>query len=368
MNRLASFYAVSEGTLAGLEPPTFEAMPDVGVPKPDRGWNDPGASQGSGALGAARESVSADHDSSGSVTGYSRVADTTPPLKQVDDPSDHPARNVGTTIDSVSTLPPQETTRPTTSVSPVTAPSGPNGGPVPPFTSGPVPPAFRGPTGRASGLGGTTGSKPPIQAQGRTATPSGTASGRSTTGPMGRAPSTGQSGIRGGPTAPDRSPMGRGVSGGTARPIGGQASGRAGGIGPTAEGRSNGVVGGRPTTGAQGPTGSRLPRGTVVGAEGTNPGSRRPVGNVGQRGVIGAQNSPPGARQGQTARPAAGNPDGVVGTPKGRVPTGRSGGLSGGGPGASQGSTARPRSTNRDDREGEHQPETQRRNVRPETD
>lgn len=34
MNRLSSFYVVSEESLKGLEPPTFEAMPNVGVPKP----------------------------------------------------------------------------------------------------------------------------------------------------------------------------------------------------------------------------------------------------------------------------------------------------------------------------------------------
>ncbi|WP_159050246.1 hypothetical protein [Streptomyces sp. MMG1533] len=369
MNRLASFYTVSEEVLAAQEPPTFEPMPDVGVPKPDPSWklDAPDTPQGSGALGAARESASTDRDSS-SVTGHSRVADTTPPLRQVDDPSDSPERNVGTKIDSVGTLPPQETTRPTTNVSPVIAPSGPNGGPVPPLTSGPVPPAVGKPTGRNPGLGGVTGNKSPVQAQGRTATPSGTASGRSATGPMGRANTTGQSGIRGGPGAADRSPMGRGISGGTARAVGGQANGRAGGMGPTGAARSNGVVGGRPTTGTQGMTGPRLPRGTVVGAESNNTGSRPSVGKVGQRGVIGAQNATPGAHPGQTARPAAGNSDGVVGTPKGRAPAGRSGGLSGGAPGTAQGSTASPRGKDRDAHEGERQPETQRRNARPETD
>ncbi|GCB45599.1 protein sequence is in conflict with the conceptual translation [Streptomyces sp. NL15-2K] len=371
MNRLASFYAVSEETLAGLEPPTFEAMPDVGVPKPDPSYGQEfpvGEEQGTGGLAAARESVSARHDSSSTATGERRTGDVTPPLRHVDGPTVHPDVNVGTKIDSVGTLPPQETTRPTTSVSPVTAQSGPNGGPVPPVNSGPVPPVFRGPTSRAPGLGGATGSKSPIQAQGRTATPSGPASGRSTTGPMGRATSTGPSGIRGGPTVADRSPTGRGVSGGTARPIGGgQASDRAGGASSTGAARGNGVVGGRPAAGSQGATGSRVPRGTVVGAEG-NTGSRTPAGQIGQRGVIGAPNSTPGTRPGQTARPPAGNPDGVVGTPKGRTPPARSGGPAGGGGDAPHGRTANRRNTNREAREGESQPETPQRNAPPVTD
>lgn len=37
MNRLSSFYAVSEETLAAQQPPVFEPMPGVGVPKPSEG-------------------------------------------------------------------------------------------------------------------------------------------------------------------------------------------------------------------------------------------------------------------------------------------------------------------------------------------
>lgn len=54
MNRLSSFYEVSETTLAQQEPPVFEAMPDVGVPKPTPGYGTPvgtGAEvQGTGGL------------------------------------------------------------------------------------------------------------------------------------------------------------------------------------------------------------------------------------------------------------------------------------------------------------------------------
>ncbi|WP_411148603.1 hypothetical protein [Streptomyces sp. A30] len=364
MNRLASFYEVSEGYLAKQEAPTFEPMPDVGVPKPDpsRGREFPAAEgQNTGGLGAARESVVAGHDSSSTAIGERRTGDATPPLTQVDDPDVHLDVNVGTKIDSVGTLPPQETTRPAASMPPtVTGPSGGGGGTVPPFPSGTVPPVPSGQAGRTSGFGGATnGNRAPISAQGRTGNPSGTTGGRGgTTGPMGRAPATGQPGIRGG----GPSPMGRAVSGGTPRPVVGPASGRAGGASSTGAARGNGVVGGRPTTGPQGATGSRVPRGTVVGAEGDT-GSRTPAGKIGQRGVIGAPNPTPGVRPGQMARPAAGNPDGVVGTPKGRVPGARSGGSVGGSVDATHGPTGNRRNTNREDRKGESQPETPRRSA-----
>ncbi|MDH6624205.1 uncharacterized protein YukE [Streptomyces sp. LBL] len=373
MNRLASFYAVSEEALAAQQPPTFTAMPDVGVPKPDPAWRlfKPGEARGSGELRATRESAVSGHDSSSTASGHSRSGDTTPPLKYVDDSTIRPDAdgNVATKIDSVGTLPPQETARPTTSSTPpVTVTGGGSGGSVPPFTSGTVPPALGRQTGRASGFGGANGNKLPLQAQGRSGTPSGT-TGRGTTGPMARSAATGQPGARGGGSTAGSSPMGRGISGGTPRPAEGPVSGRAGGAGPTGAARGNGVVGGRPTTAATpGSTGSRrVPRGTVVGAEG-NTRSRPPAGNVGQRGVIGASNSTPGARPGQPARPPAGNSNGVVGTPKGRAPAGTNGGVPGGRAAAAQGPKGNRRKTNREDREGERQPETQRRDAPPATD
>ncbi|MEU0454732.1 hypothetical protein ABZ322_17285 [Streptomyces sp. NPDC006129] len=367
MNRLASFYAVSEEIMAGQEPPTFEPMPDVGVPKPDPTYKAPierGEVLGAEGVGAARESVTGEHDASSRSAGQQGSGNTTAPLNRVEAPTIQPDVNVGTKIDSVGTLPPQETTRPAINVpSPAPSPGGGNGGPVPPFTSGPVPPTLGGKAGRTSAFSGANGNKAPISAQGRTGASSGTVGGRGTSGPMGHATTTGQSGTRGGSAAP----MGRGVSGGMPRTVGGPASDRAGGASSTGAARGNGVVGGRPATGPQGATGSRVPRGTVVGAEG-NPGSRAPAGQIGQRGVIGAPNSTPGARPGQTARPAAGNADGVVGAPKGRAPAGRSGGLAGGGAGAPHGRTGNRQNTNRKARKGEGQPETPRRNTPPVTD
>ncbi|MFF3330136.1 hypothetical protein ACFYWX_11330 [Streptomyces sp. NPDC002888] len=373
MNRLASFYAVSEETLAASEPPTFEAMPDVGVPKPDNSWapRGPGESQGSGGMAATREHVATSQESVSAAASSSRSADATPPLKHVDVPTMHPDGNVGTKIDSVSTLPPQETARPATSGPPLVSGPGPaNAGTVPPFASGTVPPPVSGPAGRATGRGGVPASKAPISAQGRAGTPSGAVNGRGTTGPTGRATAAGQTGARGAGTSPGKSPIGRGVSGGTPRPIGGTPNGRAGGSSSTGAARGNGVIGGRPATSATpGSTGARVPRGTVVGAQG-NTGSRTPAGKIGQRGVIGAQAPGTDARPGQAGRPgrpATGNPDGVVGTPTGRASAGRGGGV-GNGSRTPQGPTGVRRNNNREEREGERQPETQRRSTPPSTD
>ncbi|NEE17515.1 hypothetical protein G3M58_65010 [Streptomyces sp. SID7499] len=368
MNRLASFYAVSEEIMAGQEPPTFEPMPDVGVPKPDPNYRAPierddGQVQSSRGLAAVHEYVGAGHDNPTRGTEHSRLGDTAPPLRKVDGSAISQDGNVGTRIDSVGTLPPQETTRPLTNAPhTVTGPSG-NGVITPAFPSGTVPPTQNGLAGRNSGFGGANGNRAPISAQGRTGASGGTVGGRGATGPMGHASTTGQSGARGG-SAPA---MGRGVSGGMPRTVGGPASDRAGGASAMGAARGNGIVGGRPATGPQGGTGSKVPRGTVVGAGG-NTGSRAPVGQIGQRGVIGAPNSTPVARPGRTGRPAAGNADGVVGTPKGRASAGRSGGPTGGGAGAPRGRKGSRRGTNRKDREGESQPETLRRDTPPVTD
>jgi uncharacterized protein YukE len=354
MNRLASFYAVSEEVLAGQEPPTFEPMPDVGVPKPDPSYGDLRieGGQGTGGLASAHQPLMAAHDSSSTATGHARSGDRTPPLKQVDAPTVSSDANVGTKIDSVGTLPSQETTRPSTNMAPtMTGPSGGNGGTASPLPSGTVPPALSRQTSRASAFGGANGNRAPISAQGRTGTSSGTTGGRGTTAPMGHA-TTGQSGARGG----SASPMGRGVSGGMPRTVGGPASDRAAGSSSTGAARGNGVVGGRPAGGPQSVTGSKIPRGTVVGA-GANTGSPAPVGQIGQRGVIGAPNSTPGARPGQNARPAAGHPDGVVGTPKGQAPAAKSGGPTGGGAGAPHGQSGNRRNTDRKDRERKTQPD-----------
>jgi uncharacterized protein YukE len=344
MNRLSSFYTVSEGVLAAQEPPTFlQAMPDVGVPRPKPSISDPYLpieKRDDQSLGGVQEPAATRHHASSVVTHHPSSVDTTQTVRHPDDSRVHPDVNVGTKIDGVGTLPSQEITKPATNLpSTMPASGGGNGGMIPPLVSGAVPPAFGTSTGRTSGFGGATGSRSPISAQGRAVSPGGTTGGRGNTGPMGRAAATGQSGIRSGETAAGRSPLGRAVSGGTPRPVGGPVGGRAGGPTSTGAARGNGVVGGKPTTGAApGANGPRVPRGTVVGAEG-NSNSRTPTGKIGQRGVIGAPKSAPGARPGQSGRPAVGNPDGVVGTPQSRPSTVRGAGGTGGSEGVGGKST-----------------------------
>jgi hypothetical protein len=372
MNRLASFYAVSEEIMAAQEPPTFEPMPDVGVPKPQLSYKTPVITgdevQGNGGLGTVRESVVAGQDSSNTASSHSHPVGTTAPLKQVDDSPVTSDGNVGTKIDSVGTLSPQEAARPATnSVPTVTSSGGVNGGTAFPVATGPVSPVLGGQTGRASGFRGTNGPRPPISAQGQAGTSGGTAAGRGSTSPMGRVAAPGQSGVRGGGVPAGGSPMGRAVSGGTPRPIGGTANSRTDGTGSTGAARGNGVVGGRPTSGpTPRSTSSRVPRGTVVGSEG-NTGFRTPASQIGQRGVIGAPTNTSDARPGQTARPAASNSDGIVGTPKGRARAGRNG-LGGGSAGVQQGPIVNLRNNRRDDREEDPQPGTQRRNAPPAAD
>lgn len=377
MNRLASFYAVSSETLAAQEAPTFESMPDVGVPEPDpsdgRGRLTLG--EDGGTLSAAGDSGTTAHHSTSRPGGESGTGGTTVPYKDVDGSITYPDRNVGTKIDSVDTLPPQ-----TTSPSTGTPPSAPNspgtgGGTIPPFANGAAYRVPNGPAGRASRAGG--GGRTPVSAQGRSGNPSGASQaplGRGPTGPMGRSSSTGQSGVRGGPTASSGTPMGRGVSGGTPR-VSGPAGGRTGGPGVTGAGRGTGVVGGRPTAGpSAGATGSTAQRGTVVGGESTA-GSRNAAGSLGQRGVIGAPNSTPPTGTRETARRSTGNPDGVLGAPKGRSAARTSGFTSGGtglvrGPGNQQEpdpqsaeGTRQPEAPVADDET--HLPDNQRRNVPP---
>lgn len=362
MNRLASFYSVSGSELAKLDPPAFQSMPDVGMP--------PGSEAPSGGTnGHTRHSnLSSVHQAVAGASEGSHVSHSESDSGNGRLPSAHPAVDtsvdlhrptVGTEINSVGTLPP-ETAKPAPVLPPSTAtgPSAPSGGMLPPIGTGVVPPAFGGPVARAVGLGGGAGGKTPGSAQGRVTTSGGTTAGgrtgRGPVGPIGRASAVGQQGARGPASATGRSPMGRGVTGGMPRSAGttgsrtgGTPGGRVGGVpgqpaartGPGATGaaRTGGVVGGRPASEA-GPraTGARVPRGTVIGGEGT-PGARtgeRP----GQRGVIGANNPAPGTGQGQSQRRSPGNTDSVVGAPASRA-GGRGNGAVSGGSGLVSGST-----------------------------
>ncbi|MBG0852106.1 hypothetical protein I2W78_09690 [Streptomyces spinoverrucosus] len=349
MYRLASFYTVSNGMMQKAEEPVFPTMPDVGVPQPPPGWKHPIQRSGRESLSSVADSGTTRHDSVDSGATLARVEDLSTSRQSVDGSVRSPERHVGTEIDSVGTLPPQETLKPTPVPSPST--QGPSVTPVgtpPPVVT---PPVSRGPVGRTSGTSGVPATKTPPSAQGRVGgTPPGTPAGRTGTGPMGPVGRTAMPGQAGGRTP---GPMGRGVIGGMPRPTG-PVVGQAGGVprgpvtgmgatnpGRTVAGRAgvgrptDGVIGGRPVAGGTpGTSGSRVPRGTVIGDQNA-PTSRGSGERPGQRGVIGAPGSRAGA--GQTSRRSGGSPDGVVATPKGRASGSRSDGQTPGGNGGMRG-------------------------------
>ncbi|WP_326710869.1 hypothetical protein OG758_17440 [Streptomyces sp. NBC_01474] len=341
MNRLSSYYVVSEESLKGLEPPTFEAMPNVGVPKPSGRGSAPTDWSGNETSGTTQRHAAV---TEGVVAHGRTIAPhtdvTTTPVKDVHGDVTLPDRPVGTTIDSVDTLPQQTPTTPVTSTTnPTTTPTtGPQGLPLPSYAQGVPNPMGKGPLGRALGTTGVP--RNPATAQGRAGTP-GPASarglGQGGTNSMGRPNATGQPGVKGG------MPGGRptsGVTGGTPKQGGAQAGRQ--GLGPRGAGRSNGgVIGGRPTsTGASAKSGPKVPRGTVIGGEGAT-GSRTSSGGISQRGVMGAPSTTNGTARNQTpGRGAIGNSDGVTGAPAGRNSASRAGrnGFTAGGSGLVRGS------------------------------
>lgn len=373
MNRLASFYAVSEGTLAGQEIPKPPQGFRAAVPQPV--VRDRGGDSSSGAVGS-RQPAASFASTGGDVEGEAVQRVGTP--RTVDAVTDTSMQ-----IDSVTTAPPPTTTGPSqshpvvTTTNPTTGPVG--GPPISPF----APPArSTGPTtanGRTFKPVGREGGPGPAQQTGRTAQGYGRPMTPTTTGPsnttgrsqspmVGRpggpgvpaggaqnrqTPAAGRSqspmvGRPGGPGMPaggaqnrqapaagrGQSPMvgrpgggpgapgtgrqnpatGRSQSPITGRPVGGpaqSANGRSGPASPAA-GRPSGIVGGTPqrTTGKS--AGSQLPRGTVIGAESRNSGSQT-AGRPSQAGVVGTNTQNRPARPTGRGTPSA---NGVVGTPR----------------------------------------------------
>ncbi|MGW6294844.1 hypothetical protein [Streptomyces sp. NPDC055058] len=372
MYRLASFYRVSQGKMASAEEPVFPKMPDVGVPKPlPEVPREGGPGQNAAVLGDVRTTPQG-----ATVSGLSAAnagAGVQPTLGQETSAlSSLPKQAVGTEINSVGTLPPQEAVRPNTGAAPPVT-GGPVGqaGPVSPMAPSTVPPALRGAAGRpVGGPGGMPAGKVPPMAQGRAAGsgPNGplgrmgqgavnTGPGTGAAGPMGRATGplgpVGRASMPGQASGTGNGPVGRGIVGGVPRstaPIPGSVGGAPRGpIGPMgaapagrgrAPGRSgDGVVGGRPVIGAPPPgagTTSRLPRSNVIGSEGAA--APRATGQrPSQQGVIGAQ--PATANRGQSDRRPVGSPDGVVGAPTGRGVGSRNSGRSSEEPAAQRGAS-----------------------------
>ena len=379
MNRLSSFYAVSEEALAGQEPPTFEPMPGVGVPKPDPTR----VEAGSETRATSSEPGTPSRGYADAAPANSRGTDAPLSLKDVNGSTTYPERPVGTEIASVGTLPPQ-TSGPTTGTPPpVSGPAGAGGGTVPlPFaTGGAMKPLVGGPAGRSAGFGG--GARNPVSAQGRAGSAAGGSSsggtaGRGSTGPMGRAgTTTGQGVARGTGTAAGQTPMGRGVSGGTpsGRWYGGGRACRRRGCHRRrtwqwcgrreAHHRANAWCDQLQSAAWHGCRRRRRRRLACRGRK------------TSQRGVIGAPNPTTGSNAGQTARRSAGNSDGVVGTPKGRAPATRGNGFTSGGSGLVRGPAGNRRNPDRDEDEVQQRPDhpvegqdtdqrgSQRRNVPP---
>ncbi|MEU0254674.1 hypothetical protein ABZ299_19660 [Streptomyces sp. NPDC006184] len=402
VNRLASFYAVSAtalGTAMASDPKPYSPIPDVGVPQPTRRRD--GDLRGSGAASSSpttvRRSVAASHGSvaeghHATATGHGTptvhgtgAGGHVPPLKDIPEPTAPSGHDVGTEINTTTTLPPQTPATPPSPPAP-TLPTTAGGGGQLPLPPGPMAPPVAPTSGRTPGYGPT--SRFPVSAQGRTGSsgsgrvpqgPAGqtgrsVAGGRAPQGPMGQAARavgrttpTGQPGARGAAQS-GRAPMGRGVTGGTPRPAT-PPGGRSGTAGPTGAAR-NGVVGGKPVTGrtSGGTANPRVPRGTVVGAE--EPVTNKPSkGALGQRGVVGtpAAKAEPGASQ--AVLRSAGNPEGAIGAPRNTAGSPLKGseagakGLGRGAVGGPQGAGDKPGRTGAPAEKEEHRSSRQRRDV-----
>ncbi|MEU6668212.1 hypothetical protein [Streptomyces sp. NPDC046727] len=406
VNRLASFYSVSAmalGMAMETDPKPYTPIPDVGVPKPS-GHSDgplrPGESAASGRQGFVGGSHGGGAEShhgavpSNGTGGGERVQ----PLKEVPHPSAPSSRDVGTEINTTTTLPPQAPATPPSTPAPTVPTAGPG---QPPMPTGPMAPPITPTTGRIPNYGPT--GRIPTSAQGRTG-PSGTGGGRVPQGPtsqtgrtvaggrvsqgptgptarpvaggrvpqgptgqparaLGRATPAGQPGARG-PVQSGRTPMGRSVTGGTPRTTN-NPGGRTGVTGPTGPSR-NGVMGGKPVTGrtSGGAANPRVPRGMVVGAE--DPVSSPPTkGGLGQRGVVGAPASKADPGAGQAVLRSASSPEGVIGAPRNSAKTPESGGagLGRGALGSRQGSGGESGRTGGTAEKEQHRPSQQRRDV-----
>ncbi|QDY79326.1 WXG100 family type VII secretion target [Streptomyces qinzhouensis] len=332
MNRLASFYAVSEQTLAGQEPPTFSKVLNADVPRPSGEVIDDPSVIGRRPRGLSespRNGTASERREGSRGTGENRRPETVgaPPLGT-------PERNPSMELDSAA--PPPTTPN---SVTPVAPSPGPIGGPptVPgPSTVPPVPGASPGKFGPgpsalsptvskatggpglgggkavAAGAGGHPGAqgRPGIVGGGPSATGGSNPTGRPT-GPMGggsAASSTGRANPPGmGSAMGGQGPM-TGRGGTAAQPMGGRTPSSSAG---SRAGR-DGIVGGTPQRAPGGASGPRIPRGNVVGAEGQTA-ARSGTARPGQAGVVGA-----GPVTGASRATGGGTPSshGVVGRPK----------------------------------------------------
>ncbi|MFH8686139.1 hypothetical protein ACH4EC_04690 [Streptomyces anulatus] len=325
INRLASYYSVSEEVLAGQEPPRFDKQLSIDMPRPVPGGRERAVSEApSGSTGTLDGRVAP--DASGRLTAGDSVsvAATNRPQSEVLGPAPLPDASTSTEINSVK-APPAPTaitgTPPLPSPTPATGPTG-----APPLS---VPPPFM--TTTQGNPARTTGPSPLTQ---RTVNPAGPGLGKAQPtggGPVAKGP--------GGPPVGRPSPMGGGGTStrppvgpqspitGRSTPTGGRPVTGQGGTstvgGPRGGGRT-GIVGGTPQNAPQGRTGAAGQRGVIGGrgaaAAASRPGGR-PAQTSGANGVVGAPRKAGGA--GSNAKGFTAGGAGLVRGPAGRRNSGR---------------------------------------------
>ncbi|WIY79215.1 WXG100 family type VII secretion target [Streptomyces anulatus] len=325
VNRLASYYSVSEDVLARQEPPRFEKSLGIEMPKP-RTSNIEGAPYRSSTEGSESLGNGASTGSSGRLTTGDSVsaAGTIRPEAEVLGPAPLPDASTSTEINSVK-APPAPTT--ITGTPPLPSPTPTTGPTVAPPSS--VPPPFM--TTSQGNPARTTGPGPLTQ---RTVNPAGPGLGKAQPaggGPVAKGP--------GGPPVGRPSPMGGGGTStrppvgpqspitGRSTPTGGRPLTGQGGTstvgGPRGGGRT-GIVGGTPQNAPQGRTGAAGQRG-VIGGRGAAAAVSRPGGRPAQasgaNGVVGAPRKAGGA--GSNAKGFTAGGAGLVRGPVGRRNSGR---------------------------------------------
>ncbi|MCC5035839.1 hypothetical protein DMH02_022150 [Streptomyces sp. WAC 00631] len=376
MNRLASFYAVSEERLASQEPPKPPGALNAPVPPPliapykvgsgpaaaNAGTSDPSQpragireSDATGVTGASHTGIGLDgrppvpSPSMEIDSVQAPPAPTAPPGPAPTAPApgtagDHqvpsmgpnfgsPARNLGTSRASGT----QGSPRPGGSSQPrAYGRPGPAGGPAstPPgrATGTPGRPGMPG----ASTTGQATGRPGPMGRPGSMGTPANATGRTPATSTRGQTPVGGRPGMPGQTSAgrPGGATQDRTPAAGRPGPVGRPTAGGPGSPAGPRVGRGGGIVGGTPQPGTVGPAKSRTPRGTVVGGAADT--TRRASGaRPHQQGVIGA-NPPRGVS------PAAGR-----GAPSSRGVVGGTGVGGTGSRAGSQGTAAGERSGQR---------------------
>lgn len=326
MNRLASFYAVSEQSLAAQQAPAPPKPVRAAVPEPSGSVGArPGGSWTVDALATGATAHigpgGGRFDEASEGTSYALIPGASP-----SGPAPGTSVQIDTTAPPVAPAP-NPAPAPTGS-----GPTGPSDGPMlPPASLGTPPPnAMRRPAGGGNGTAKATPRPGPAVGQpgrpGTTATPTGgTGSGRNTPTAAGRPGPVGRPGAQGSnpPVTGRPSTRGRaGTTGGgpaaTGRPGTGRTrqppiTGR-----PSATQPTTGRAGTRPTSGS-----TRTPGGGAIGSSPAAP-SRGSAGRTGQSGVVVPQRS---AGSPRPAGRGAGTPaaNGVVGTPRGAAAGSRPG-------------------------------------------